>query len=370
MTIGGATYDVFIQPTQPIPDEFYHEGAKLEVDTLRTAVGGGATNSAVSFKRLCFEVASYFSYGNDEAGKFIVDFLKQEGIDITHAYAHTEGSTGISHIIPLDSGDRTIFAFRGANFFLKLEKLFDANLASYDAFYITSLSGQAAEFLPHFCAQLRKNRTLIANNPGASQLRYGASALRQALSYIDILILNKHEAQQFMASMIKNEEIIPPWPSTINQQLINNKKLPSLLKTVEIYKNYPFNLPYFFSHLFTCGPRIIVVTNGAEGVYVATPSMIYFHPSISNPVINTLGAGDAFGSAFVGSLLRGASIEDATLYASINSASVIKFLDAKTGLLTLQDLERTAARYQKSLLQWYTYESLGPPTSPLTCLQG
>ncbi len=99
------------------------------------------------------------------------------------------------------------------------------------------------------------------------------------------------------------------------------------------------------------GPRIVVVTNGGEGVYVATPDKLYFHPSVSTKIVNTLGAGDAFGSCFVGMIYAGVSIGDAMRRGVLNSASVIAYPDAKTGLLNSEQLQQGQKTLPAAALQ-------------------
>ena len=42
------------------------------------------------------------------------------------------------------------------------------------------------------------------------------------------------------------------------------------------------------------GPKTVVITNGSNGVYVATEKEIIFHPSIKTKVVDTVGAGDSW----------------------------------------------------------------------------
>ena len=90
------------------------------------------------------------------------------------------------------------------------------------------------------------------------------------------------------------------------------------------------------------GPQCIVVTNGSEGVYVYTPEKLLFHPSLKLGIASTVGAGDAFGSTFLGSLLQGYSHEQAIIRGVINSAHVVKGMDATYGLLTSKELTEKA----------------------------
>src|SRR2546430_1582950 len=94
-----------------------------------------------------------------------------------------------------------------------------------------------------------------------------------------------------------------------------------------------FTINNFFELILANGPKIVVITNGIEGVHIGVKDRSYFHPSLPTSIANTLGAGDAFGSAFTAAILRNKSIECAMMYGLFNSASVVSFLDAKEGLL-------------------------------------
>jgi len=88
------------------------------------------------------------------------------------------------------------------------------------------------------------------------------------------------------------------------------------------------------------GPKTVVVTDGSKGVYVAQKDSMFFHPSVKVDVVDTLGAGDAFGSCFVGSIARGLSIQESLKNGIVNSAAVIGHMGAKPGLLTCEELTK------------------------------
>ena len=99
------------------------------------------------------------------------------------------------------------------------------------------------------------------------------------------------------------------------------------------YESITFTLQDYFKELFSYGVKKAVVTDGAHGVYVGTHNAIYFYPALTGEVVNTLGAGDAFGSAFVASLASYASTEQALYAGLVQAQSVISYQDAQTGLL-------------------------------------
>ena len=67
--------------------------------------------------------------------------------------------------------------------------------------------------------------------------------------------------------------------------------------------------------------------------------------------IDSVGAGDSFGSCFVASLLHGDSIQDALRSGIVNSASVLQYIGAKKGLLNYKQLKEKLAKLDNNLLQ-------------------
>ncbi len=362
LTLGGATQDIFTDfktETMDIASEheqtarcflMFEAGKKVEVQSIAYHTGGGATNTAVSFKRLGFDVQSFFKIGDDVQGQFILKELAAYGIDLNHIPKSSNVATAISIIIPCPSGDRTILAYRGANRTLSSQELPLEAIAKCDQLYVTSLSSQASSLLIPITAHAKKHGKRVAVNPGSSQLQAGADHLRQALPNIDILILNSYEASLLMSSLAQSNTQLAQQVATTHPA--SKKNLPyQLLQSPMQYKDLYFTLEQFCTAVVKSGPKIVVVTNGAEGVYVATENQLLFHPSQSVTAISSVGAGDAFGSCFVGSLLAGKTIEDGIRCAILNAASVITHVGAKAGLLTIDQLEKKLKILDTSLLK-------------------
>ncbi|KKP35348.1 MAG: Carbohydrate/purine kinase pfkB family protein [candidate division TM6 bacterium GW2011_GWF2_32_72] len=363
VTIGSATKDVFVKN-----DEIEHleissktekksyilleEGKKISMPNVGVYTGGGSTNTAVSFKRLGFEVSAIFKIGNDADGKFILEELEKEGINV-HAGIKDGVKTGFSFIIPSLSGDRTVFVHRGANAFLEGVDIPNDLIKNADLLYLTSLSGDSAKQLQPITQLAKQSGLDVAMNPGAGQLRTDSQAvdqLKKSLENIDILILNDDEAKIFMHSLVESKTYSVKQLHAADKS--GSKYTPELFENFIYHKNIMFNLHQFFKEVLSCGPKIVVVTNGHEGAYVATKEITYFFPAIvPEKVASTLGAGDSFGSCFVACLSKGLSVDDSIINATINASSVVSFEDAKTGLLTWKELENKARNIDKSKLQ-------------------
>jgi sugar/nucleoside kinase (ribokinase family) len=363
MTIGGATQDIFIKYEDASTMHLHtkkekqsylllQEGAKIEVTDILYSSGGGANNAAFSFKKQGFEVAPFFKIGSDDAGKFIMQDLEKASINSERIVQNNSVSTGISFIIPSLERDRTIFAFRGSNATVTEEELPLDNIKEYAYLYVTSLSGESSKLLPTITSMAKKHNVLVATNPGSSQLIAGADILRASLPELDILILNSAEAKVLMGSLLLADKSLH---SSLRK--IPAKKEKGLPKLLQNGKTDSFNLKLFLRTVLSYGTNIIAVTNGSEGVYVATKDILYFHPSLPADVVNTLGAGDAFGSAFVGALASKKTVEEALRYGLINATSVIGHTNTHDGLLGLQELEEKAEAIDKDLLQSLRWSS-------------
>lgn len=372
LVVGGATQDLFvnyqgtdlmriIKNDSVFEYALFESGEKIEVDTLFTQTGGGSTNTATSFKRLGFDVDCFCIVGSDARGDDIVSSLIYEGINTLLVKRSEKHPSGLSVIINSTSGERTIFAFRGANNSLPLETITTKQLDGIDQIYITSLSNDSSLKLP-VLAQLARSRHIpIAINPGKSQLAQGTQTLKQSLNAIDILILNSNEAQIFMHALIENDASYKQTlesTMTLKSSGINMQSADAyLLSTPISWQDQHFSIRKFFNAVLNMGPSIVVITNGRNGVYVATHNELLFHPSLNIDVINSVGAGDAFGSTFVASLRTGYNIEDALRLGIINSASVLQSIGAKTGLQTTDKLVEQLKLIDKKLLQRFSLTS-------------
>lgn len=370
LTIGGATEDLFLHHNSSDAmtinrnntlDTYmlFQSGEKIEVQSIARITGGGATNSAVSFQRMGLTTQCFCSIGDDTAGKNIIHALNSEKIDTSIIHTTPEHPTGTSCIIQTQQGDHTIFAFRGANGHLELDKLPFEAIKQANQLYITSLSNKSALLLPKIVSFAQQHNVPVAINPGISQLAQGTAMLKEALQYIDILIMNSLEARTFMTALAENDHTYKTILASTSQKnacsLNLDSKEPYLIQLPILCEKHYFSIQKFFQQVLTIGPKIVVITNGANGVYVATKSNMYFHPSIKIPIVNAVGAGDAFGSCFVGSLLLDFSLEEALRNGIHNSASVLGFRGAKEGLLNISQLKNKLSAQKTNLIQTFQW---------------
>lgn len=336
LTVGGATRDIFIEhPVQAkeidnVSCITFPEGKKIEVSDVYYTTGGGATNSAVSFQKLGLNAECFCKIGDDHEGEAIVAELMHHEVSIGRVIKTNLAQTGTSFILPSPIGDRAILVYRGANKLLSSNDIPKELFTKVEQLYITSLSGTAADMLPLLAKKAKELSIPVACNPGTSQLTTRIDTLKEALAYIDILILNCYEANLLLDSIQKNKMSI---------------------KKVETQSAPLFSKPlhHYFKTVLSHGPQIAVVTNGADGVYACDGKNIYYHQSLKCKTVSTVGAGDAFGSTFVAYQALNKSIQESMQAGVINAASVLKQIGAKTGLLTLEKIEDLRKKLDPSL---------------------
>ena len=321
ITIGGATEDItFYTKEGVIVDNkkdilkqrllAFEYGAKIKIDKAYSGFGGGAANSGVCFSMLGFKVASLIAVGDDGRGELIVKNLEKRGVDASMAQKHKGVESGFSFLLVGQDNEHIVFSNRAANTKLQITDLDLENLKNTNWIYITSLSGQWQDILERiFSVQGVK----IAWNPGHIQLDHGINALGKYLKKTKVLIVNKDEAIELVASDEKHK-----------------KKSARFLK----------NIKNLLAIIQGWGPEIAVITNGKYGAD-AYNGVKYYHQDIlkEKKRVDTTGVGDAFGASFVAGLeLFQGNIEKAMKLAIKNTASVISEQGAQNGLLLKKDI--------------------------------
>lgn len=323
ITIGGATRDIIFFTSEgriiPTPEDLtrqkllgFEYGAKIISSKAYFTLGGGGCNVAVSLSRLGLKVASFIKVGNDREGDSIREDLVQEGVGVDLFQQEKKLSTGFSLLVVDEKAkDHVAFLYRGANDKLKLS---DKQFKNFKTqwIYLSSLTGKNwSENSRNIFKLINQKKIKLTWNPGETQLLTGRRSLARLLAVTEILIINKDEAIELVLSAVSKK------PTQINQ-------ISYLLKTVKSY-----------------GPQIVAITVGKKGAYVYDGQEIYYQKTLPVKVIDTTGAGDAFGSSFLGGMiLTKGEIKKALKLAIINSSAVVTRIGTQTGLLRKSEISK------------------------------
>lgn len=299
ITVGAAVQDVLMsgkvfkahKEDGQLVEEF-KLGEKYEVDEVTFSTGGGATNGAVTFARQGLRAKFIGKIGRDPAGDAVISDLRKDGVNVASVVHSKKLKTGYSSIIVSPKGERVVLVHRGASTDFR-KKDFNLDKIEADWLFITSMAG-SMDVIEMLVRDAKSKHMKVALIPGKGELKQ-AARLVKLIKGLDIVSANKEETQ----TLIKG--------SSIEELAVNLA-------------------------LYTGG--IGVVTDGPDGVAASDGKKGYRAGMYEDvPVLDRLGAGDAFASGFTAAIAKGWPIEDAIVLASANSTSVVTMMGAKAGIL-------------------------------------
>ncbi|CAA2141089.1 carbohydrate kinase family protein [Hyphomicrobium sp. ghe19] len=356
LTIGGAMVDTIVTIASDKIEQvkmrnaessflLLEEGHKTEAEEIASSCGGGAVNAAVTASRLGHNTSIIAKIGRDDKGKTILGLLRAEGVDVSWIAVDDREPTGSSVIISSHDRNAAVFTYRGANTKVEANDLPHQAFAGRDLVYVANLSNQSANCYPLVVEHAKAAGALLAVNPGVRQLTARFDDFWHSLKYIDILCINRTEAQTLMPRLLQSF-------GDGGAPLIakNDEPIPPLAKRGLRSGGYEMSLVKFLGTLIELGVGVIVLTDGANGAFIARAQELHYRAAEHVVAAATTGAGDAFSSTFACYLADTQDPGRALSAAAINAASVVKFIDTQTGLLTRAALEREIERASEAPL--------------------
>ncbi|MCA9348868.1 carbohydrate kinase family protein, partial [Candidatus Saccharibacteria bacterium] len=259
------------------------------------STGGGATNAAVTFARQRLHASFMGQIADDAPGRAVLDDLHREQVDTGSIIMVDDKSTGYSVILVSPKGERTVLTYRGASHYLDSDKFDFSELHNIpDWIYISSLSGHY-EIIDKVIMYAHEHGIKVAINPGKGELT-DVDRMRYIIGEVDLVSLNKEEMQQL-------------YEGSTPEELVR-----------AAIKDCP----------------VVIVTDGPNGEVAASRlegKLVVGGMYEDVPVVDRLGAGDAFSSGFTCRIAQGEGLVEAVKFAAANSTSVVTKMGAKTGIL-------------------------------------
>lgn len=321
ITIGGTTRDISFFTDQGILIDnagdilrqkllAFESGAKIKVDKFHYSFGGGAANAAACLANFGLKVACLAPVGDDNNGRLIIKNLQDRKINtgLIRKIKHEE--SGSSFILIAPSGERIIFAQRGANNSLAINNRDIINLKKAKAIYIASLAGNWENNLKAIFSAVGGGDQNIFWNPGMTQLIGGMEKIKEYLKRTTVFACNKDEA---LALVVNSEGYKESEHETLNDT-------EKLIKIV-----------------YSFGPKTVVITMGKEGVMVFDGKKITFHDILKEErCLDTTGVGDIFNASFAAGWILFKGDINKTLYLSLqNAAAKVSHIGAQNSLIKI-----------------------------------
>jgi len=259
---------------------------------------GNSANASVAASRLGLKSALVTDLGDDYFGKECLNVLAKENIGNEFIAIHKDVKTNYHYVLWYED-DRTIL-IKHEKYNYKL-----SDIGNPKWIYLSSLGADSMAYQESVEAYLSMHNDIkLAFQPGTFQMN-APELLANFCKRAEIFFCNKEEAQR----ILKTAE------SDIKELLKLVKKM---------------------------GPKTVVITDGKKGAYAYNEDDFWFMPPYPDPKppLERTGAGDAFSSTFTVAIALGKSIEEALMWAPINSMSVVQYIGSQEGLLTAEQLEK------------------------------
>ena len=298
VVVGSANLDLVVDvATIPVAGETVLGG------DLRQIPGGKGANQAVTAARLGRRVAMIGRVGDDDAGSILRSALDSAGVDTSGLLATESTPSGTALIAVGAGGDNAIVVSPGAN------SRFSAADVTSAADVLSAAEVLLAQLevpLEAVAAAVRAARGIVVLNPAPAPAALLPSDL---LDGVDVLVPNQTELAT-MAGHSGLAAIGDVDPET----------------AVALARGLPV--------------AAVVVTLGAGGAMVVTPSNATHVPAPAVVPVDTTAAGDAFCGALADALVGGADLVSAARWAVQVGAAATLRPGAQPSLPTREEVDQ------------------------------
>ncbi len=295
VVIGSSNTDMVINSEHlPVPGETVLGGQ------FAMHPGGKGANQAVAAARLGGEVTFITRLGNDIFGQNAIEGFKGHKINTDHITIDDETPSGVALIMVDKQGENCISVALGAN-----ETLDKKHIDS--AFEII----RNADFL------------LLQLEIPVDTVEYVVDAMKNEEVHI---VLNPAPAQSLKDSLLQSLDIITP--NETEAEILTGIKVTDESTARESARI-----------LRSKGIKTVIITMGAQGVYVLSDDLDQMVPCPKVDVVDTTAAGDTFNGALVVALSAGKPLHEAILFANKAAAYSVTRVGAQTSAPGLEDIK-------------------------------
>lgn len=261
---------------------------------------GNAANASVNFARLGLQTGLVANVGGDSAGRDIISTLHKAGVDTRYVHINPHKASNYHYVLWYKE-ERTIL-IKHEEYDYHWPHLRSKEVPRW--IYFSSISEHALDFHDDLVEWLEgKPEVKLAFQPGTFQMEAGVERLKKVYARTELVAVNREEAAYVTGGNVED---------------IND----------------------LFDRLHNLGPKIAVISDGPDGSYASDGSSRFKMPIYPDPKppFERTGAGDAFTSTFVASIIMGNTIDGALQWAPISSMNVVQHVGAQKGLLNEKEL--------------------------------
>jgi ribokinase len=276
--------------------------------------GGKGANQAVAAARCGVSVSMVARVGADSIGRTRIEDLVGEGVDTTHIRVSADTLTGVAFVTLTPDGENAIAVAPGANACLCPSDIEEAGALIRTAKVLAVQLEVPLESVVRAAELAGSNTTLILNCAPYRPLP------AHLLAKTGVLVVNEREGAALSGFALSSPDDARRAAAVMHEM----------------------------------GPRVVVVTLGANGAVVVAPGIEEYVPAPRVRVVDTTGAGDAFVGAVAARLATCSSLLDAVAFGVAVGSATTETGGANAvvppGLLAVRSASKNSCRAPKPRL--------------------
>lgn len=297
VVVGSINIDLLMQVKR-----FPEPGETVLTPAYEWMPGGKGMNQAIAAARAGVKVAMIGCIGDDGFGTRAQNTMRREGVLTSGVVQSDDLPTGCAMIMVDESGENQVVMSQGANAQVSSEQLPDEILTPANVMLLQMELEPEVNWLVLKRASERGMRTILNLAPAAE-------LPREALEYLDYLIVNRIEAEQIAT------------------------KLGLSIETDAL------KLAHALSK--SCGLTCIITLSGRGSVAVEG-DLGWIVPALRvEPVVDTTGSGDTFCGVFAACIHNRMALPEALRRASVAGSMSVRGKGAQTAMPYIDDINAT-----------------------------
>lgn len=258
-------------------DKYPQYGETVFANTIQMIPGGKGSNQAVAVAKQDKKLLFLGSVGNDNAGKQMLDNLRENGIDTSYILVDDKHGTGTFIPIVDNYGENTMLGTLGAN---------------------ASIS---AEYINHVFDQIDAKVLLLQMETSQESI---ITAMKRAKEKGMFIILDPAPADGFFKEVLEYADVITP----------NQQEIETITGIPVINQETALNAA---KALDSMGVKSSIIKMGANGNLVYQQGEATFVPALKVKAVNTVGAGDTFAGVLASAYVETNDLVEAVKYGNI-----------------------------------------------------
>ena len=288
---------------------FFGEKIPVEGETILgknfvIGPGGKGSNQAVAAAKAGAKTFFISKIGDDQFGSMATEIYENSGVDYSNVIISKDHSTGAAGILVNEgTGANAINVFPGAAGAITIEDIDKAE--------------EAIKNSSIFLTQLEAPKDVVTY------------ALKKAHSLNVKTILNPAPAAEIDESLFSMIDYFTPNETEASFYVDHNVETHEDAEKAAI-------------QLLEKGIKNVVITLGEKGAFFANNKEKFSLPidNLSNPVVDTTGAGDAVNAGFAAALTEGQKIKDALIFASATAGLSTTKIGTANSMPAREEIEK------------------------------